>query len=161
MCGRLLRLAYWTLLVAPISLAPEISQAGHIAMSQQADGTIAYVGFMHTKKLARQIRLYPSSYKVHAAKKIPSGRFKYHINAVLFEADSHKRITNAEVRARVAPLGFGGSFKLLGPMLTAGVIEYCDYFDIPPDHHYRVDLSIKLPGRRNEIRMRFDHELPE
>jgi|TARA_B100000315_G_scaffold184735_1_gene173819 hypothetical protein len=144
-----------------MSLAPEISQAGHTAMSQQADGTIAYVGFMHTKKLARQVRLYPSTYKDHGAKQIPTGKFKYHINAVLFDADSHKRITNAEVRARVAPLGFGGSFKLLEPMLTAGVIEYCDYLDIRPSHRYRVDLSIKIPGRPNEIRMRFDHELPE
>ena len=98
MCKRLMKYVLITLLVLPVSLAPAVSTAGHIAMSQQSDGTLAYVGFMHSDKLAQNIKRYPKLYKSHDIGKIQTGRFKYHVTAVLFDADSNKRITDAEVR---------------------------------------------------------------
>lgn len=160
MCRRLIKYVLTILLVLPVSLAPEVSMAGHIAMSQQSDGTLAYIGFMHSDKLAQNIKRYPKLYKSHDAGKIQTGRFKYHVTAVLFDADSNKRITDAEVWVRVSPLGFGGSYQLLKPMETSGVIEYCNNFNISPDHRYIVDLRINRTDRPTEIRMRFNHELP-
>lgn len=148
------------LAIAFLCLVPKAAIGGHMAVSQKADGTQVYIGFMLTRKLVQSAQLNPRVYGAHGTQPVPLGRHKYHMIIAVFDTASGKRITDAKLKVRIAPLAFGASFVDLVRMETAGAVGYCGFFDMPPHDLYIIDLRIKRRDRAEEITMRFKHEPP-
>jgi hypothetical protein len=149
------------LAVAFLCLVPRSALGTHMAVSGKADGTRVHIGFMHTRDLARNIKLASRLYGSHATGAIPLGRHKYHMVVAVFDTASGKPITGAELRSRIAPLAFGASLVDLPGTKVAGAPGYCGFFDMPPHDLYIIDRRIKRPDRAGQIKMRFEHEPPD
>ena len=141
------------LLVGLLVMFPAASSADDLERSQVVDGMVVYLGIMP----AEVMRQHPDRYSEHARGKIPPGRNMYHVLVTLFDSASGERITDADVKARVSPLGLTGPEKDLHPISTAGAICYCDYFELSPTDTYVIKLQIRRPGVPRVIEAEFLH----
>lgn len=132
---------------------PAAASAGHLERSQVVDGMIVYLGIMS----AEVLRQHPDRYPEHARGEIPSGRNMYHVLVTLFDNTSGERITDADVKARVSPLGLAGPKKDLHPMSEAGALCYCGYFELSPTDTYVIKVQIRRPGVPRVIEVEFLH----
>jgi hypothetical protein len=66
--------------------------------------------------------------------------------AVLFDAGTGERISDAEVRATVAPPGFAGETKALEPMTINQAVTYGHFFRKPASVPCRINVKIRLRG---------------
>ena len=97
----------------------------------------------------------------------------YHIVIALFDSASGKRITDAQVTARVAELGLTkvppfpvatrervpfGPQKKLDSMLIAGTVTYGNYFTLPARGLYRVQVQVRGPSMPGVIETEFDFQ---
>lgn len=106
----------------------------------------------------------------HAERKMhggtPTWGEQYHLIVTLFEQDSGKRISDAEVKATVFNMRspgkrVGGPQKRLEPMQFAGTQSYGNYFNMPGPAPYRIELEIRRAGARDQIKIpiEFRHSL--
>jgi hypothetical protein len=125
--------------------------AAHLGQTKTVDGVAIYLGMVP----AAEMRRHPERYPAHELSKIPSGKHVHHIMLVLFDNPGGKRITNAAITARVAPLALAGSTKPLDPMVVAGVVTYCNYFRVSPSDTTVIHAVIRRPDDTRAIRTRF------
>lgn len=76
----------------------------------------------------------------------PTGAHRYHVVVALFESVSGRRISDAQVTARVSELGLAGPVKRLERMVIGDTISYGNYFKMPGKALYRIELQIRRPG---------------
>lgn len=144
---------FGALLMGLLLIFPGVSSAGHLERSQVVDGVLVYLGIMSTKVL----RQHPEQYPEHEPDTIPSGKNMYHVLVALFDSSTGERITDADVEARVSPLGLIGPKKHLHTMSTAGAVCYCDYFELSPTDIYVIHVEIRRPGVPGVIQAEFEH----
>lgn len=99
-----------------LAMVAGVSSADYLGRSQVVDGTVVYLGIV----AADVIRKHPDQYPKHEQQKIPSGPHVHHVMLALFDVSSGERITDADVEARVSPLGLSGPKKRLDPTSVAG-----------------------------------------
>ena len=87
----------------------------------------------------------------------PAGQGQYHVTIALFDATTGKRITGADVRARVAEIGLSGEEKKLEPMDIAGTETYGNYFPMVGSGPFRINVTVRITGQRGEIKAAFEH----
>ena len=136
---------FGAILAGFLSLAalPGVAAADHLGRTVITDGMVVHLGIMPTEVLREN----PAQYPAHDPGKLPSGRHMYHVMLALFDRATGERITDAQIEARVAPLGLSGPVRPLDPMLVAGVLTYCNYFRLSPTDTYVIKASIKRPDR--------------
>lgn len=161
MSRNLLNGAFGALLAGLLVIFPAVSSAGHLESSaghlersQVVDGMVVYLGIMAAEVLREHPDQHPEL-QMHGG--IPSGKDMYHVLVTLFDGSSGERITDADVKARVSPLGLAGPIKHLHPMSTAGAICYCAYFELSPTDTYVIRLKIRRPGVPGVIEAEFLH----
>ncbi len=130
---------------------PRPASADHLGQTQMVNGLTVYLGLVSAEALRQD----PDQYPAHQQSKIPSGKHVYHVMLALFDSASGKRITDAVVQARVAPLALGGPKRPLDPTLVAGVLTYCNYFRISPSDTTVIQAEIRRPDTARLIRARF------
>lgn len=113
------------------------------------DGVAAYLGFLP----AEMVKGHPS---MHGG--APRGPHAYHLVAALFDAASGKRISDAKVTARIAPLGLAGEEKTLEHMEIAGTVTYGAFLTLPGADRYTVSLDIQRPGARVPVVLEFVYD---
>ncbi|MFQ5940047.1 MAG: hypothetical protein ACE5KL_08300 [Alphaproteobacteria bacterium] len=156
MSRNLLNGAFGALLAGLLVIFPAASSAGHLERSQVVDGMVVYLGIMAAEVLREHPDQYPEhQHQMHGG--IPPGKDMYHVLVTLFDGSSGERITDADVEARVSPLGLAGPIKHLHPMSTAGAVCYCDYFELSPTDTYVIRLQIRRPGVPGVIEAEFLH----
>ncbi len=154
MSRNLLNGAFGALLAGFLVIFPAVSSAGHLERSQVVDGMVVYLGIMPAEVMRQHPDRYPE-HQMHGG--IPSGKDMYHLLVTLFDRASGERITDADVKARVSPLGLAGPIKHLHPMSTAGAVCYCEYFELSPTDTYVIRLEIRRPGVPGVIEAEFQH----
>ncbi len=127
------------------------TSADHLGQTQTVNGLDIYLGVVS----AEALRQHPDRYPYHEQAKLPSGKDMYHVMLALFDKASGERITDAVVKARVAPLALGGPTRPLEPTLVAGALTYCNYFRILPSDTYVIQAEIRRPGLARVTRARF------
>jgi hypothetical protein len=127
------------------------SSTAHLGQTQTVNGLTVYLGVLSAKVL----RQHPDRYPYHEQAKVPSGRDIHHVMLALFDKTSGKRITDAVVKAWVAPLALGGPTKPLDPTLVAGELTYCNYFRISPLDTTVIQAEIRRPDVASVTRARF------
>ena len=83
----------------------------------------------------------------------------YHIVITLFDIKSGKRITDARVKASVAPLGKKDHTKDLEPM-TGELLHYGNYFTMHKTIHYNVKVEIQRANKESNSVAMFIFKLP-
>ena len=137
-------------------LAPS-SSAGQAGMSRLADGVLMYLGVMPTEAILEHQAFYPG----HVDEGVPSGKNVYHVMLALFDRATGERITDADVPARVSPLGLVGSRKGLHTLTEAGALTYCEYFTHSPHDRYVIHVTVRRPQASQVVEANFDYPLSE
>lgn len=79
---------------------------------------------------------------------VPHGSNRYHIVIALFDDATGKRITGAKVKALVAQVGMSGERKPLETMRISGAESYGNWFTLPEQGAYHIQIQIDgLKGR--------------
>lgn len=142
---------FGALLACSLALFSATASAGHFGQTKTVGGMVIYLGVVP----AAVLRQHPDRYPAHEVRKIPPGKHVHHVMLVLFEDPGGKRITNAVITARVAPLALAGSTKPLDPTVVAGKLTYCNYFRISPLDTTVIWAEIRRPDSAGVIRARF------
>lgn len=87
---------------------------------------------------------------------IPGNGFYHHLMAALFDEQTGNRITDAEVTAKVREVELAWQSKRLEPMETAGAMSYANYFALPSNATYRVQLEISRPAVGRTIKIELE-----
>jgi hypothetical protein len=119
------------------------------------DGIAVYLGILPAAMVRGHPKDHPES-AMHDG--VPRGRDAYHVIAAVFDAASGKRVENANVEARVSPIGLAGVARTLEPMQIAGTVTYGNYFTIQSNEPYRILISIARGGETKPITLEFSHE---
>lgn len=119
------------------------ANAGRLQRAQVVGDMNVFLGIMS----ADAIRAQPASHieeQMHGG--IPSGEDVYHVLVTLFDRKSGERIEDANVTARAAPLGLGASTQAMEVMHSAGVVCYCNWFEMAAGDAYTISVLIERPG---------------
>lgn len=150
---------FGALLVGLLVMFPTASLAGHLERSlersQVVDGLLVYLGIMGADVIREHPEQYPEHH-MHGG--VPSGKNMYHVLVTLFDGSTGERITDADVEARVSPLGLVGPKKELHSMITAGAVCYCNYFELSPTDIHVIRVEIRRPGVPGVIETEFLHK---
>ena len=122
---------------------------------QVVDGVAIYLGLMP----AQIIEGHPMSHTeagMHGG--VPAGSQSNHVMVALFDAATGKRIGDAMVKAAVGEMGMGLQWKTLEPMQIADTITYGNYFVMPENGIYRIQVRIHLLGRPQPVVAIFTHQ---
>lgn len=141
-------------LLTVLGFMPVVSGAADTdtALYQVVDGVAIYFGLIPAEMIRGHPKAHPESH-MHGG--IPTDRY-YHLTVAIFDDTSGERITGAEVTARVVGKGESGPSKLLEPMIIGGSRSYGNYFRMPGDSPYRIELKIHHPEISRVIRATFE-----
>lgn len=144
-------------LAAAVFALSGFSSAAEIEQSLTVNDVVIYMGVLPAEIIAEQAKGHHES-NMHRG--IPGWGEQYHVIVALFDRTNWARITDADVSAalsdaRVPGRRVAGPRKPLGPMMIAGSAAYGNYFNIPGNGPYRIDLEIRRPGTEQPIQASF------
>lgn len=123
---------------------PAVASAASEERAQVAGDMKVYLGVMSADAIQAQPALHVEE-EMHGG--IPDGENIYHVLITLFDRETGERIEDAAITARVTPLGLGGSAHTLEVMYSAGVVCYCNWFEMADGQTYRISVLIDRPGK--------------
>lgn len=145
----------WTSTLGLLALLlPLLIEAADQGQPRVVNGVAIYLGVLPSEMILGHPREHTEA-EMHGG--IPAGEHRYHIVIALFDSASGKRITDAEVTARVSELGLFGPQKKLDPMLIAGTVTYGNYFTLSARGPYRIQVQIRRPGMPGAIEAVFEY----
>lgn len=121
--------------------------AGHQAQHLAVGGMEIYYGILPVE----MVQGHPTD---HGGK--PAGKSSAHLVVALFDSTTGRRISDAQIGARVHELGLGEQSKQLDPMRIADTVTYGQYFRMAGPGPYRVSLSIRSPGVAAPVEVKFE-----
>ncbi len=134
-------------------LFPAAVSAGHPELVETVGGVRVHLGIIP----AETLRLDAKHLGEHNLQcPPPRARNSYHVLVALFDASSGERITDAEVKVRISPLGLVGSRKHLHPLSVADAVTYCNYFDLSSMDTYFVEVEIRRRDATDVIQATFE-----
>ena len=122
--------------------------------SKTVGNVVIYMGLLPAEMIRGHPHDHPEA-SMHGGR--PAGSGEYHVVIALFDAKSGARITKAQITARVAEIGLAGEEKMLEPMEIAGTETYGNYFRMAGNGPFRIELTIRVPGEPQEIKVQFEH----
>lgn len=123
---------------------------------QTVDGLAIYLGIVP----ASVVRGHPSN---HAERTMHGGagtrRHQQHIIVAVFDAETGKRIENADIEATIAGLGHVGHQRVkLEPMTIANTITYGTFVNLSGNDRYEIAVNIVVQGRSRPASTKFTVE---
>lgn len=143
------------LLVAISGALPMTSYAADNSRHQVVDGVDIYLGIFPAEMILGHSEPHTEA-EMHGG--VPAGEHRYHVTVALFDAVTGKRITGAQLKARVSEFGLSGIEKKLEPMTIAGAISYGNYFRMSGTGIYRIQVRIRRPGVAQAIEAEFEYQ---
>ncbi len=111
--------------------AASLVMAGDSERHLQVDGMNVYLGVIPAQL---------TSEKMHNS--ATSKEHNYHVLIAVFDSKSGARITDAKLKATVAPLGLGGHSKEL-EVMPGDALSYGNYFVMHKPGRYRILVEIQ------------------
>lgn len=130
----------------------QIACAADSGQHQVVDGISVYIGVLPAEMIQGHPKEHPES-QMHGG--FPDD-YRHHITVALFDEDTGQRITDAEVSLRLVGAGRAGPDKSLEAMTIGGSRTYGEYFRMPGAGPYRIEVTIRLPGRALPVKVIFD-----
>lgn len=129
--------------LALVVAVPDAPGAGNGQRAQVIGDMNVYLGVMSAGAVRAQPALHVEEL-MHGP--VPEGDDFYHVLITLFDRESGERIEDATVAARVTPLGLGGPKRTMEVMYSAGVVCYCNWFEMTAGETYTISVLIDRPG---------------
>lgn len=146
----------WSLLCTlPVLMAGTLAlmQPARAAdLEKDADGMSVYLGVVPCSAL----RATSDGISMHGG--IPTIPDCHHVMVALFDTTSGRRIEHASVTATVGEYGMYSNSKPLKRMTNAGTVSYGNFFTIPENRMYHIDLRIRRSGVSQIAKTAFDYE---
>ncbi len=142
------------LLFTALAIVPAATSGGYLGQSEVAGDTLVYLGVVPVTVLDEDT---DANVEHNMQCPVHRGRHSYHVMVALFDKSSGARIVDAEVNARVSPLGLVGPLKHFGPVVVADALVYCNYFDMPPYDTYEIKVLIGRPGKPGAVQAKFKY----
>jgi len=118
------------------------------------NGVAIYFGVMPAEMILDHAK-YHTEAEMHG--RVNAEKNLYHVTFAFFDAESGKRISDMEAKARVSALGQLGIEKKLEPMRIANTISYGNYFKMPGMETYRILVQVRRPGVAQPIEAEFEY----
>lgn len=129
--------------------------AADVTTHKVVNGVAIYLGVLPSEMVLGHPKSHTEA-EMHGG--IPAGEHRYHVTVALFDAVTGKRITGAQLKARVSEFGLSGIEKKLEPMTIAGAISYGNYFRMSGTGIYRIQVRIRRPGVAQAIEAEFEYQ---
>ena len=149
------RIILFAMGVAALSWAFAGTSAAQPEGPRTVGGLSIFLGVIPAAMVQRQLK---SGTGMPAHSGAPPGEHVYHVTVAVFDAASGERRQDLKVRARVSGRGLSGPEKDLLPMTIAETVTYGNYFILPPNDTYRVQVEIRRPGQAEPVRTDFVYE---
>ena len=140
-----------------LALVPSVAQAHVGDQTQSAAGLNVNLGIVPAETLRGRPEE-DAVRQIHGG--LPSGRSMYHVMVAIFDAKTGRRITEAQVRARVEEVGLSSEEKALQPMAVANAVTYGNFFRMAGRGVFRITVQIRLPGSTRTTELQFQHQHP-
>ncbi|WP_043739491.1 hypothetical protein [Thioalkalivibrio nitratireducens] len=124
---------------------------------QVADGVVVYLGVLPAAMVQGRHEGDPEAV-MHDG--IPRGRHAFHVTVSVFDAGSGNQIKDAQVTARVAPLGLAGVTRPLETMRIDDTVSYGHYFTLRGEARYDIEITIARPGADAPVTVSFTYARP-
>lgn len=121
---------------------------------QVVDGVAIYLGVMPAQMVQGHPKEHPEA-GMHGG--VPPRGHRDHLVVALFDNATGRRIENAQVSGSVMEIGLGSAQKKLEPMRIADSVTYGNYFDMPGNDIYHVQVQIRRPGVPGVVAAQFTH----
>ena len=151
-----IRAMFGGLVMGAVVVFAPFSAAGQSPLSKLADGVLVYLGVMPTEAMWEQREFYPEHFQ---GEEVPRGKNVYHVVVALFDRVTGERITDADVEARVSPLGLVGPKRHFDTMTEAGALTYYQYFTLSPHDRYVIHVMIRRPQATQIAEAKFGYPL--
>jgi hypothetical protein len=122
--------------------------------SQTVGNVVIYLGLLPAPMILGHPPGHPEV-SMHGGRRAGAG--EYHVVVALFDARDGKRITRAEVSARVSEIGLAGQEKKARAHGIAGTVTHGNYFKMEGAGPYRISLDIHGPSEADQISAVFEH----
>jgi len=157
MYGKTVSLLMRGMLLALLLAIPPVAGAADSAGRHQViEGVSIYLGILPIQMAKNEADDLNLPAKVYTEKQ------RYYVLFALFDAESGRRIVNADATASVQALGgLDYSSKKLTPIHIEKLVSYGNYFRMADPDLYHIKVQIRLPGRDGVIDGRFDYHRPE
>ena len=119
---------------------------------KMVDGLLVYLGVLPAEMIRGHPKEHPDS-QMHGG--FPED-YRSHIMVALFDDDSGKRITAANVSARIIGVDVAGPERKLDAMTIEGKRTFGGYFRMPGTGPYRIEIRIRLPKMSNPVKAEFE-----
>lgn len=90
----------------------------------------------------------------------PFAKRSHHVVVAVFDTKDGRRITYAEVTARVGEIGLAPVSKKLEPMTIDKWVSYGNYFAMASPGPYRIDVEVVWPGSSSPVKTSFKYSHP-
>lgn len=115
-----------------------------------------YLGVIPAAMLRGHDSQHPEA-QMHGAP--PRGVHAYHIVIAIFDAETGRRIEDAQVTAIVSGLGHVGRTSIrLEPMVIARTVTYGNFVELSGVDRYTIVVEIRRPGHPTPQRVDFTYE---
>ena len=141
-------LALATAITALIAIPGRADSAGHVV-----DNGIDVYYAVIPAEIIRGHETQHSEATMHGGP--PSSKDARHLMVALFEAATKRRITDAQVTAKVQEVGLAGEEKKLEPFSVAGAVTYGNYFFLSPNTNYRVQVDVTTLSSEKQAHIEF------
>lgn len=124
-----------------LGIVTSSAMAEDAELHQVVDGIAVYIGVLPAEMIQGHPKAHPES-QMHGG--IPTDH-RYHLTVAIFDETNSERISNAELTVKVVGSGGTTARKALEPMAVAGKRSYGNYFRMPGDSPYRIEIQIRRP----------------
>ncbi len=132
-------------LLGLLAFSPAAALAAHPGDSIVSDGMRMHVGVVPSSVLSTHDGPLPEGHDIGPAPDV------YHVLVALFDERTGKRITDATVKASVAPLTLDAPSKPLGAIPWGGLTTYCNFFRMKSGEVYDMKISVARPGAAKPV----------
>jgi hypothetical protein len=126
--------------------------AGADEHSRSVNGHTVYLGVVPAEIVKGHDPGHPER-EMHGGAPTRSGQ--YHVMIAIFETATGKRVTDAQLVARVSEPGLAPVQKKLEPMEISGAMSFGNYFAMGGAGPYRIKLAIELPAAKRKLDTEF------
>lgn len=145
-------IALMLMLIVGFSTAGAASNTGR---HQVIDGVSIYLGILPVQMAKSEAD------ELNLPAKVYTKKDDYYVLFAMFDAKSGRRITDAQVKARVMALGgLDFSEKKLAPIHIEKLISYGNYFRLADPDLYHIQVWITLAGSSQPLTGTFDYQRP-
>jgi len=125
------------------------------ANHRTVNGTDVYLGIVSAENIRALPKGSPER-SMHGG--VPRGAGYFHVNISLFDAKTKAPINQALVKMQLTHEGVAGETITLEPMLGGKEGSYGNYIKPPPGGPYQLTFTIKPPGGKKVVRVKFESE---